>query len=70
MPRRRLRRRDVPLEHRNAGFRLNFVGGFVIAGVIRGDLIAVRLQRFRDRRTDTARTARYQRNPVHVPIPA
>ena len=56
----------VPLEHRDAGFRLELLRGLVVAGIAGGDLVARGLQRLADRLADPARSARDQRHPSHT----
>ncbi len=58
---------NVPFENRNAGFGLKLVGRFVIAAVVRSDLIAPVFQLNRNGVTDTARAACYNRNLAHNP---
>ena len=62
--------RDIPLEHRNAGLRLELLRGLVVAAVIGRDLIAGRLQRLGDRRANPAGAAGNQRNARHDAVPS
>ena len=48
---------NVPLEHRNAGLRLEFLRGFVVAAVVGGDLVAGRFQCLGDGGPDAAGAA-------------
>ncbi len=62
--------RHVPLVDVDAGLGLELGRRLVVAAVIGGNLVAGRLQRLGDRRTDTARSARYHRHPCHQVLPA
>ena len=62
-------RRHVPLVDVDAGFGLELLRRLVIAGVGRGDLVAGRLQRLRNRRTDAARPACHHCNASHSTSP-
>ena len=57
---------DVELEDRDAGLGFELVGGFVIAAVIGGNLVARFLQGLRNRGTDAAGAAGDQCNARHV----
>src|SRR5215207_2109550 len=57
---------DRPLVDRDAGLGLELVRRIVIAGVVRGDRVARRLQRLRDRGADAARAAGDECDACHV----
>ena len=61
-----LERRNVPLEHGDAGFGLEFLRGFVVAVIDGGDLVAGCLERLADRGTDAAGAAGDQRYASHT----
>ena len=56
--------RNVPLVDVDAGLGLEFGGRLVVAGIIRGDLVAAPLQGLGNRRADAARSAGDDCNPA------
>jgi hypothetical protein len=60
-----IERGHIPFVDGDPGLGLEFLGGGVIAGVARRDLVARGLQRLADRRANASRTARHQCNTCH-----
>ena len=59
----------VPFIARDSSLLREGSGGFIIAGIIGGDDIALRLQCLGNCRTDTARSTCHYCNPSHILLP-
>src|SRR5207302_1931895 len=57
--------RHVPAIDRDAGLLVEALGGFLVAGVIGGDLVAGGVERLGDRAADAARAASNDRDLRH-----